>query len=128
MARTLPESIGMRARAVIALVLCAGFARADIGPPPRNDCALLAPGAPCWAEGKRAGACVVTFDGGPVVCAAGVAPTRAIASPKPAAPAPAPPATETRGGCSLRGPARGAALPWLGALLALALARRRARG
>ncbi|MBE7482813.1 MAG: hypothetical protein HS104_22905 [Polyangiaceae bacterium] len=118
----------MRARVVIGLVLCTGFARADIGPPPRNDCALLAPGTPCWAEGKRAGACVVAFDGGPIVCAAGVAPTRAIASAKPVASAPAPPATETRSGCSLRGLARGATLPWLVALLALTLARRRARG
>lgn len=106
------------------LLLCAAPARADVGPPPRDDCALLAPGSPCWAEGKRAGACVIAGDGGPVVCAAPGTPTRALASARPTAAAPsAGPAPEARSGCSFGEP-RDELAP-LGVLLVLALLGRR---
>jgi hypothetical protein len=68
---------------LMASVFVAPDVRADVGPPPRDDCNLLAPGSPCWVDGKRRGACVVRDPDGTVVCAAGVTPTRAIASAKP---------------------------------------------
>ena len=76
----------------IGISLLSVSASADVGPPPRNDCHLLAPGSPCWTDGKRAGACQEKTPGGAVVCVAGAAPTRAMASAKPAASADAAPA------------------------------------
>lgn len=97
-------------------------ARADVGPPPRDDCNLLKPGSPCWVDGKRRGACVKRDPSGTVVCAAGVTPTRAIASAKPAPSAAPNNEHPPVPWCAAGPPGRAgeAPLPWVGVVVALA--------
>lgn len=118
----------MKRRVLLALgfALASGSALGDVGPPARNDCALLAPGSPCWADGKRAGACTFVSDAGRLACAAGVPPTRAVASAKPAPSAP--PAPEPRLGCATFSVGTGGARPhatWLVLAGLASLCRRR---